>query len=161
MYHYDTLGNNQFAVGAVLEADKPYTATDGSCTVSYNHPYKSAGWQFITGTEWGMPAIDEIKNAIATYGPVTAGVCVGREFQEYSGGIFSTNEDCYGGTNHQIILVGWNDADGGYWILRNSWGRWWGEYGYMRIAYNTSRVGEGTSWAAWSPHTIYLPLIYR
>jgi predicted secreted protein len=161
MYHYDTLGKNQITAGAVLEKDKPYTATDGSCTVTYNHPYKSTDWQFIIGSEWAMPTVEEIKHAIANFGPVTAGVCVGNKFQEYRGGIFSTDEDCYGGTNHQIILVGWNDADGGYWILRNSWGRWWGEDGYMRIAYKTSRVGEGTSWVTWNPQIYYLPLIYR
>ena len=153
MYHYDTLGKNQTAIGAVLEADKPYSATNGSCSVPYNHPYILSGWQFIVPNEWTMPTVDQIKNAIITYGPVTAGVCVGNAFQAYESGIFSTDEtsDCPGSTfrtNHQIILVGWNDA-GGYWIMRNSWGSGWGESGYMKIAYNTSRVGEGTSWVTW------------
>ncbi|OIO86699.1 MAG: hypothetical protein AUK02_05730 [Anaerolineae bacterium CG2_30_58_95] len=169
-YHYDTLGQNQTAIGAVLEADKSYTATNGSCTEAYNHPYQLSGWQFIVPNEWDMPTVDKIKNAIYTYGPVTAGVCVGDAFQAYTGGsIFSTNESeqCPGSyfhVNHQIILVGWNDADG-YWILRNSWGPSWGESGYMRIAYNTSHVGEGTSWVTWAepaPATyIYLPLVLR
>jgi hypothetical protein len=157
MYHFDTLGLNQTAIGAVLEADDPYTATDGSCTVPYNHPYILSGWQFIVPNEWTMPTVDQIKNAIYTYGPVTAGVCVGSAFQSYTGGIFSTDETsvCPGDTfqtNHQIILVGWDD-NGGYWIMRNSWGSGWGESGYMRIAYNTSRVGEGTSWVTWAGAT--------
>jgi hypothetical protein len=96
-----------------------------------------------------MPTVDQIKSAIYTYGPVTAGVCAGSAWDDYSGGVFSTNEtsQCDGGTNHQIILVGWDDNSGnGYWILRNSWGAGWGINGYMYITYNTSRVGEGTSW---------------
>jgi C1A family cysteine protease len=146
-YHYDTLGKNQSAVGAVLEADKPYTATNGTCTVAYSHPYQQTDWKFVNGSEWSLPSVTAIKNAIYTYGPVTAGVCVGSEFQGYDGGVFSTNENCAGGyTNHQIVLVGWDDADGA-WILRNSWGTTWGESGYMRIKYGISRVGEGTSWA--------------
>lgn len=166
-YHYDTLGKNQSVIGAVLEVDKPYTATNGSCSVPLNHPYRISGWTFIVPNEWTMPTVDQIKNAIATYGPVTAGVCVGSEFEAYASGIFSTDETstCPGATfktNHQIILVGWNDA-GGYWILRNSWGPSWGENGYMRIAYNTSRVGEGTSWVTWSNDAvlskIFLPLV--
>ncbi len=161
MYHYDVLGKNQTTVGAVLETDKPYTATNGSCTVAYAHPYKLSGWKFIVNQEWEMPTVDQIKTAIATYGPVTAGVCAGGAFQSYRGGIFSTDENCGGWTNHQIILVGWNDSDGGYWILRNSWGHWWGEDGYMRIAYNTSRVGEGTSWVTWAPQMYYFPLVTR
>ena len=34
MYHYDTLGKNQTEIGAVLESDKPYTATNGTCTMA-------------------------------------------------------------------------------------------------------------------------------
>ncbi len=149
MYHYDRVANNQSEPGAVLEADKPYTATDGSCSQSYNHPYRLNNWQFIVPSEFTMPTVDAIKSAIYTYGPITAGVCAGSGWSGYSGGIFSTNEtnQCGGSTNHQIILVGWDDNNGnGYWILRNSWGSSWGINGYMNIRYETSRVGEGTSW---------------
>ena len=172
MWHYDTLGKNQTAIGAVLETEDPYTANNGSCNVAYNHPYTLSGWQFIVPNEWTMPTVDEIKNAIYTYGPVTAGICVGNAFKAYhTDTIFSTDEtgDCQDPnlapfqTNHQVILVGWDDV-GGYWILRNQWGTYWGVNGYMKIAYNTSRVGEGTSWVAWTgsqASRIYLPLINR
>jgi C1A family cysteine protease len=145
-YHYNTLSKNQTQIGAVLESVKPYTATNGTCSVTYNHPYRLSNWTFITGSEWTMPTVTQIKNAIYAYGPITAGVCVGPAFSSYSGGVFSTNETvCNGSTNHQIILVGWDDATSS-WILRNSWKSSWGENGYMRIRWNTSRVGEGTSW---------------
>ncbi len=162
MWHFDKLGANQNSVGAVLEADDPYTGTDESCGTPFNHPYKLSGWEFIVPGEWMMPAVEQIKNAVAIYGPVTAGVCVGPAFQLYRGGVFSSDEDCSGWTNHQIILVGWQDtsATEGYWILRNSWGAWWGENGYMRIAYNTSRVGEGTSWVEWGLR-YYFPWVGR
>ena len=154
MWHYDTLAINQTAIGAVLEADKPYTATNGTCTVAYNHPYILSGWQFITPTEFTMPTVDEIKNAIYTYGPITAGVCADSGWNSYTGGVYNPSSNpCSGGTNHQIILVGWDDATSS-WILRNSWGPSWGESGYMRIAWDTtgttSRVGEGTSWVTWA-----------
>lgn len=148
-YHYNTLGINQTCVGAVRETDKPYTATNGSCDSAYNHPHVLTGWQFVTGSEWTVPTVDQIKSAIHTYGPITAGVCVGDAFSYYDPNtIFAVNENvCGGSTNHQIILVGWDDPEK-YWILRNSWGTGWGESGYMRIRWNTSRVGEGTSWVA-------------
>jgi C1A family cysteine protease len=149
-YHYDTLGQNQTVIGAVLETDMPYTESDGTCTIAYNHPYILSGWVFVPGDEWTVPTVNQIKNAINTYGPITAGVCAGDAFDAYESGVFSTDENCGGSTNHQIILVGWNDNNGanvdGYWILRNSWGSDWGESGYMKIKYGTSRVGEGTSY---------------
>lgn len=153
-WHYDTLGKNQTAIGAVLETDKPYTASNGSCTSAYNHPYKLSGWQFIVANEFTMPTVDQIKNAIYTYGPVTAGVCADNGWDAYSGGVYNpTSNGCSGSTNHQIILVGWDDVTQ-TWILRNSWGPSWGDQGYMHIKWDTtgstSRVGEGTSWVAWA-----------
>ena len=63
-YHYNTLGKSQTVVGAVLESDFPYTATTGTCTVAFNHPYKLSGWKFITTNEFTMPTVDQIKAAI-------------------------------------------------------------------------------------------------
>ncbi|WP_028579212.1 C1 family peptidase [Desulfogranum japonicum] len=149
-YHHDTLGYSQNAVGAVTESVLPYVAADRSCTVSYPHPYKLSAWQFVSGSEWTVPSVTQIKNAIYQYGPITAGVCVDDGWYSYRSGVYSPSyNDCDGYTNHQIILVGWNDATQS-WILRNSWGADWGINGYMNIRWDsqgtTSRVGEGTSW---------------
>lgn len=84
-----------------------------------------------------------------TYGVVVAAVEAGSAFEAYSGGIYqdsnitcSSNPCYYTPTNHIIALVGWNDNGGdGYWILRNSWGTYWGESGYMRIKFTSSHVG--------------------
>jgi len=156
-YHYNTLGKSQNTIGAVDESAKPYTATNGTCRTNYVKPYALTGWQFVTGSEYTMPTVDQLKSAIYTYGPITAGVCAGGGWDWYSGGVFTTDETsaccdpltdpC---TNHQIILVGWDDADQ-YWILRNSWGAGWGDGGYMYIRYGISRVGEGPSWVTSNP----------
>lgn len=34
---------------------------------------------------------------------------------------------------HEVAVVGWNDAQQ-YWIVKNSWGPWWGESGYFRVS---------------------------
>jgi hypothetical protein len=96
---------------------------------------------------YGLPSVSALKQAIHTYGPVTAGVCVGSAFTSYTGGVFQTNESgkCPYGTNHAVMLVGWDDGDG-VWYLRNSWGAGWGEHGTMRIRYGLSQVGEDASY---------------
>ena len=49
----------------------------------------------------------------------------------YKSGIFDA---CSGkpNINHAVQIVGVNQ-DEGYWIIRNSWGNWWGDKGYMKL----------------------------
>jgi C1A family cysteine protease len=138
--------------GAVLEGLFPYKASDVACNGPHNsHPYKIDGWSYISG--YSVPSVAAIKQAIQTYGPVAAAVCVGSGFQSYRGGVFNANETCSGNVNHAITLVGWNDDNGpdnGYWILKNSWGPLWGEAGYMRIRYGVSKVGYAANYIEFS-----------
>lgn len=152
-YHKSTLGNLQSVSGAVLESDMPYTASNGTCRTIANHPYKLTNWYSIAGNT--IPTVDQIKNAISTYGPVAAAVCVGPAFSSYSGGVFSTNEasSCTQIVNHAIVLTGWDDATQS-WVLRNSWGTGWGEAGYMRIKWGISNVGYAANYVVYnSPAT--------
>jgi hypothetical protein len=129
--------------GPVLESDFPYVAWDAPCNCPYPHPYRIDDWARIGS---GIPPVDDIKQAILDYGPVSATVHVNSPFQAYSGGVFNACWD--GQVNHAIVLVGWDDNQGpdGVWFLRNSWGTSWGEYGYMRIPYGCSRVGGAASY---------------
>ncbi len=141
--HTDKGGKNGNGPGAVLESAKPYTATNGSCTAVYDHPYQLTQWHYITNAT-SIPTVDQIKSAIYNHGPIASAVCsVG--FGSYTGGVYSQNNTCNGGVDHGIVLVGWNDANQ-TWILRNSWGSSWGESGYMNIKWNTSNVGYGATY---------------
>lgn len=120
------------------------------CNPPHPHYEKIASWAYV-GNDSSVPPTENIKQAIYTYGPVAAAVCVGPAFQAYGGGIFQTNESsyCSGGVNHAIVLVGWDDT-GGYWVLRNSWGTSWGESGYMRIKYGISNVGYAATYVVYN-----------
>ena len=127
---------------APWEADFPYQGADVPCTCPEDRPYTIESWAFI-GPQWGTPSEAQLKQAILDYGPITVCVYADSAFQYYTGDVF--NACTNGDVNHAVVLVGWDDAQGsdGVWILRNSWGSWWGEGGYMRMEYGCSRIGYG------------------
>ena len=139
--------------GAVLETSLPlYVLPMQRVTGLILTHIRSATGVYV-GDEWSVPSVAAIKAAIQTYGPVSAAVCVGSAFHAYKAGdVFDMNESCgtYGDeVNHAITLVGWvdeSDENHGYWILKNSWGSGWGEGGYMRIRYGTSKVGYAANY---------------
>jgi C1A family cysteine protease len=139
--------------GAVLEADFPYTASDTPCGCPYPHPYCLDSWAAV-GYGWGIPSVDQIKQAILDHGPVAVCVYVNSAFGAYTGDVFNACEDQ--SINHVVVLVGWDDNQGseGVWFLRNSWGPGWGEDGYMRIEYNCSRVGYATAYVDYAGRLI-------
>ena len=68
------------------------------------------------------------------------------KFLAYTGGIFSQKKDDIV-LNHEISIVGWglDEASGQeFWIGRNSWGTYWGEYGFFRIGMYGDNLGIET-----------------
>ena len=67
----------------------------------------------------------------------------------YSGGVISTPGE---GIDHIISIIGWGkdtESDKQYWIVRNSWGEFWGEMGYIRVAKgnNALHLEDQCAWA--------------
>lgn len=133
--------------GAPLESQVPYEERDATCDRGLKAKDKIANWGFVEASG-GTPTVDQLKAAICNYGPVSTSVFVTPSFKAYTGGVF--DEQARGQTNHAVSLVGWDDKRGA-WLLRNSWGTWWGEDGYMWIEYGSNEVGSSAVWAVVEP----------
>jgi C1A family cysteine protease len=144
-YHEWKYISGESGPGAVYESDFPYQAADVPCNPPHPHPYILDDWVQLSS---GVPSVSAIKQAIYDYGPVSAAVCVNSAFQNYNSDIF-TGPSC-SSVNHGVTLVGWNDSNGGYWYLKNSWGSDWGESGYMRIQWGVSRIGYRAAYVVYS-----------
>lgn len=115
--------------GLVDEGCYPYTAGDQSCQVC-------GDWEtrVTKVSEWiGVTNVDDMKQALADDGPFEATMLVYTDFFHYSGGVYEHTWGELQGA-HAVTVVGYDDNDG-YWIVKNSWGRGWGENGWFRIAY--------------------------
>jgi cathepsin L len=142
--------------GATTETAYPYTGTSGGCQ-TFTHDLKAAAWGYIR-PDGTVATTAEMKDAIVTYGPIVVALYASSQFKAYTGGVFFEQVGA-GALNHGVVLVGWDDTvvgpnnAKGAWILRNSWGTYWGttadqgtERGYMYLGYGSSNVGIWSQW---------------
>ena len=77
-----------------------------------------------------------MMKALLKIGPLGAGIN-GKFLQFYKGGILD-NPACDSNLTHAVVIVGYGieETKSGkeeYWILKNEWGKVWGEHGYFRV----------------------------
>jgi C1A family cysteine protease len=116
----------------------PYTAGDQACRACSDWEQRAttiAAWQALQN-----PA--EMKEWIATRGPIVASMTVYEDFMHYAGGIYRHVSGRLEG-GHCICLVGYDD-EARCWIGKNSWGVGrWGEAGFFRIGYGECGIDSG------------------
>lgn len=130
--------------GATAELAFEYVKTHGLAT---SGGYTGAGWArgntasckssspAVSSTGWvRLPenSMQPLLDAVTTEGPVVVSVSADG-WTSYQSGIFdSCNRDAT--INHAVLLVGYGvEGNTKYWLVRNSWGRDWGEQGYIRV----------------------------
>lgn len=116
--------------GVPDETCYPYKATDIGCNPCSG--WKDRAWQ-IEDHVYVEPSTEDFKWALKEYGPVSVVLSCPDDWYYYRAGIYEPVCDV-GWANHAVLLVGWDDSDG-CWIIKNSWGKGWGEQGYARVKY--------------------------
>lgn len=100
-------------------------------------------------SEYGyLHSYDQIKAEVYARGPVSCTIYATAFLEfEYTGGIYAEYKRVLYG-NHVVSIVGWGVSDEGveYWIVRNSWGRAWGEDGFYRAVTSTYKNGQGSDY---------------
>jgi len=138
--------------GAILESSFPYEAVDSNGCQLHGDCDKDPVLCSDKKDDWDYQQIpidkdigalsepdrSTIQSIIVDHGPVAAYITVYSDLLDYSGGIYKhRNGEMVGG--HIVSLIGYNDTEE-YWIAENSWGKFWGEYGYFRIAYGECSI---------------------
>ncbi|XP_053575862.1 uncharacterized protein LOC128665147 [Bombina bombina] len=131
--------------GIMKRKDYEYTQQKFTCKYEENEAI-----QLNVTKYYVLPGEDNMASSLAYEGPLTVGFAVDEDFQLYSDGIF--DGDCAESANHAIIIVGYGTEQGNevdddesedYWIIRNSWGKEWGEGGYARVKRNANKCNIG------------------
>jgi C1A family cysteine protease len=124
--------------GPVSETADPYHDWD-------DRPSPGGLPQKYVENVWRFSNTTDIKNAIMTYGALSTAMYWDDPY--YSPGTYTYYYSGTNASNHAVTVVGWDDnkvvsgAPGnGAWIIKNSWGTYFGENGYFYISYYDSKA---------------------
>ena len=134
----------------ISSACDTFAGMGGACSSINKFPNATIG-EYGSYNIFTQDKVHKIKAEIYARGPVAAGVNA-EPIVDYTGGIVSDRSIVDMLINHIVSIVGWGkDEETGmeYWIVRNSWGQYWGEMGYFRIelGHNVLGIESEVSWA--------------
>jgi len=115
--------------GQETDSCYPYTATDGQCNQANCQPDPALKISTVTPVSGSETVIYQMLQQA----PLS--ICADAEpWQNYNGGVL-TADQCGSDVDHAIQLTGYSPTQGGYWIVRNSWGANWGENGFIWLQF--------------------------
>ncbi|XP_042386878.1 zingipain-2-like [Zingiber officinale] len=138
--------------GINSEENYPYIGQKGAC----NTNKKNVNVASIDSYE-NVPRNNEksLQKAVANQ-PVSVAIeSAGRAFQLYRSGIFTGTRGT--ALDHGVTIVGYgteNNKD--YWIVKNSWGKNWGESGYIRMERNIANSAGKCGIAKYATYPVKL-----
>ena len=103
-----------------------------------NRTVKISEWGWIENTE------ETIKKSLIEHGPIFVLTSyTNTDFIRYKSGVFYPKGKLI--PAHAMAIVGYNDTNR-FWIIKNSWGKTWGEEGWFKLSYDADMFinGSGT-----------------
>lgn len=94
---------------------------------------------------------DAIKKEIMNYGGVTTSIYYNDYYLNDQTDAYYIKDEMT--TNHAVLLVGWDDnfskdnfntapSQDGAWLVKNSWGTWFGDQGYFWVSYEDASLSD-------------------
>lgn len=127
-----------------------FGAIDGKAPALEQGPCEERGngrkgltWDYVNYPPDKIPSVQQMKTALLEHGPLVVLVHVDDGFLVYKSGVF--NERKSRTVNHAVLLTGWDDAKRA-WRIQNSWGKEWGEGGFMWIEWESNNIGQYAAW---------------
>lgn len=142
------------STGVTDEACMPYQPVDMNCGASRCSDWQNRLTKISNYT--GYSSMSARKDAIATRGPLLAGMAVYSDFYAVGSSVYVKTSSATLEGYHCICVVGYSDAEQ-CWILKNSWGTGWGSGGFCKVRYNQADLLIDTSWAFYSVDIQILP----
>ncbi|KAF9824376.1 hypothetical protein SFRURICE_002038 [Spodoptera frugiperda] len=136
--------------GIDTEKSYPYEAVDDKCSITplsrngqvclYN-PKKLLPTTSLRHVLTSRPEEEKTDCSPLTtaWNPISVAIDASQEtFQFYSKGVYYDENCSSTDLDHGVMVVGYGTEEegGDYWLVKNSWGRSWGELGYIKMARN-------------------------
>jgi cathepsin X len=90
--------------------------------------------KYYVSEYYKLKGVDQMKAELAANGPISCGIHATDNFENnYDGTTIYSEKLLVAPINHEISVIGYGVSDEGeeYWIGRNSWGTYWGDYGFF------------------------------
>tara|TARA_B110000908_G_scaffold172766_1_gene242909 strand:+ start:9515 stop:10546 length:1032 start_codon:yes stop_codon:yes gene_type:complete len=119
-----------------LEQNYPYLDEQSVC------PHKQL-WSHVNVKDYKVLMISEnskteetFETILHNYGPIGVGID-SKSMDNYKGGIFKADM-CTTEIDHAVAIVGYTESA---WIIKNSWGKNWGDNGYLYLERGKNACG--------------------